>query len=94
MRHSGPAQLQQCVGRYSNIDTRLDTSRIDSRINRAPIPSMIGVGVGTVSGSHDCKAATKHAIDLQPITCTHAEIGCKFIAGFYRAVDPSELMTN
>lgn len=37
VRYNRPAQ-QQCVGRYSNIDTRLDTSRIDSRINRVPIP--------------------------------------------------------
>lgn len=37
MRYNRPAQ-QQCVGRYSNVDIRLDTSRIDSRINRLQIP--------------------------------------------------------
>lgn len=36
VRYNRPAQ-QQRVGRYSNIDTRLDTSWIDSRINGVPI---------------------------------------------------------
>lgn len=35
MRYSRPVQ-QQCVDAFSNINTRLDHSRIDSRINRAP----------------------------------------------------------
>lgn len=63
------------------FNTRLDTSRTDSPINSAPIPYkiVVGVGIGTVTEIHDCRAATKHTID--PIT----EFGCKLKVVFFRA---------